>query len=128
KRPQPGAALRKRVLTKRALTVFLEAFAQRLGVDCDVTGEAGFMPGDVVLVSRPRRRGQLKQFAIVSDRTDPQGISLLITLDPGDKVAREAHSLSRYEVVSHYRLSRADLVHVAASLAMTNPSDSSRLL
>ena len=128
RRPQPGSAMRKRVLTKRALVVFLDVYAQRLGLDWEVTGDRGFMPGDIVYVARPRGKREFKQFAVVSDRTDERGVSLLLTLDVRDRVAAEKHPLSRFRILRHYRLEKADLVHVGSDLGMSPPQSASRLL
>ncbi|MCO4762264.1 MAG: DUF1287 domain-containing protein, partial [Myxococcales bacterium] len=90
-RPQATEANRKRALTTKTLRVFLDRFAEALPTQWDVASEDSFQAGDIVLVELKNRRirRKRKMFAVLSDRTDGNGISLLITLDPREGEARE---------------------------------------
>ncbi|GEM_PF-3591973 len=107
----------RRALNWRSLRAFLDAFAARLPTDPNHVDAAVWMPGDIVYVKPSPRRARLMP-AIVSDRTDDDGVSLLITLDPRDKVALELHSLDDYPIRHHYRLDDKLLKRARARLGM----------
>lgn len=130
-RPQATPAARKRALTTKTLRAFLDRFAEHLPTHWDGVSGDSFHAGDVVLVQvrsrRNRRRGRRKirhgrlMFAVVSDRTNDDGVSLLITLNPREGEAREHHPLSTYDIVRHYRLSLSALSDVRQTLGMPPP-------
>jgi hypothetical protein len=115
-RPRTAVA-HARVLTTPNVTVFLDAFASREPTAAALEDAANWRAGDIVLVKPSPRRAKL-MVAVVSDRTDDEGISLLITLDPADKLARELHTLDDYPIRSHFRLTRAQLDRARHKLGM----------
>ena len=120
RRPPATTEERRRALTVETLKVFLDAFATRLESQVAAGGD-NFAAGDLVVVTRRALAGR-EIFAVVSDRTDDRGVSLLVTLDPIDRHARETHPLDDYEIGSHYRLKRAHLAAARSRLDM--PRDS----
>jgi len=124
RRPQATEANRKRALTTANLRVFLDRFAEQLPARWDGVSGDSYLGGDLVLVARQPKRGGGKRsrgrrmFAVVSDRTDANGVSLLFTLDPREGEARERHSLSRYDVLRHYRVSLTELSEIRETLRM----------
>lgn len=127
-RPPATEAQRRRALSKKTLRVFLDRFAQQLPTTWDGVSGDTYLGGDIVLVERSRGARRRQMFAVVTDRTDRDGVSLLVTLDPRESVAREQHPLSMFRVVRHYRLSSADLVHARAKLKMPRAAERGRLL
>ena len=114
--PRTSVALR-RVLTTAHVTAFLQTFAEKLPLGTALEDAPHWLPGDIILVKPSRRRAKL-MLAIVSDRTDDAGMSLLLTLDPADKRARELHNLHSYPVRGHFRLRRDQLERARAKLGM----------
>lgn len=97
-RTRPGAADdAARVLDVANLAVFLDAFAEKV----EGIGDVDLQPGDLLLFQR--RRGA-SQFAVVSDRTDARGVTLLYTLDPADRVARDRRPRDDVTIERHWRL------------------------
>lgn len=86
-----------RVLDTTNLAAFLDAYAQRV----EAVGDADLLPGDLVLF-KPRRGKP--QFAVVSERTDARGVSLLFTLDPADGVAKDQRARDAVTIERHWRL------------------------
>lgn len=115
-KPRTQAAF-KRVLTTRNVIVFLESFAEKLPTATGVEDAPNWLPGDIVVVKPSKFRSKL-MLAVVSDRTDDDGQSLLFTLDPRDKRAREQHTLADYPVRGHFRLTHDRLVRAAMKLGM----------
>ena len=72
--------------------------------------------GDIVLLERKRGVRRLLP-AVVSDVVDNDGMPMVITLDPVDRVARE-QALTPYALVGHFRLHRAEVERLRASLEM----------
>ncbi len=101
----------RRALTAENLQVFLTTFAQTL----DGTRE-NLEAGDIVLLERKRGVRRLLP-AVVSDVVDNDGMPMVITLDPVDRVARE-QALTPYALVGHFRLHRAEVERLRASLEM----------
>lgn len=113
-KPQPTADERRRALTAENLQIFLMTFAQRLDGTRD-TLEAG----DIVLLERKRGAKRLLP-SVVSDVVDGDGVPMVITLDPADRVARE-QVLTTYAVQGHFRLHAADVERVRQSLELAAP-------
>ncbi len=113
-KPTPTADERRRALTAENLQIFLMAFAQHL----DGTRE-NLEAGDIVLLERKHGAKRLMP-AIVSDVVDNDGVPLVITMDPVDRVARE-QVLSTYAVEGHYRLRMAEIERIRQSLELPLP-------
>lgn len=106
--PPATLAERRRALTPDNLQVFLEVFADTLPADIADDAPGAWAAGDIVLFSTSTT-GRPLMAGVVSDRADEDGTPLLITLDPRDHVALEAHSLADYFIRQHYRLEQAHL-------------------
>lgn len=114
--PRTSGALRK-ALDYRSLRVFLEAFAaQQPTAPHGAAGDV-WAPGDLVYVKPSPRRARLL-VAVVSDRTDGAGGSLMYTLNPLEGAAREDHSVAAYPVRGHFRLDGAALDRARDVLGM----------
>ena len=108
-RPPPATlAERRRALTPDNLRAFLDVFAEVLPTDGGVDLPGGWAPGDIVMFSTSPS-GRPLMAGVVSDKQDEDGVALLITLDPRDHVALEAHSLADYHLRQHYRLTHKHL-------------------
>lgn len=107
----------RRVRTTANVGVFLDAFAERLPIAAKPEDAPHWQPGDIVVVKPSRHRAKL-MIAIVSARTDDDGVSLLLTLDPADKVARDVHTLDDYPIRHHFRLTRGLLDRARNKLGM----------
>lgn len=106
--PPATLAERRRALTPDNLRAFLEVFAEALPTDVTVDLAGNWAPGDIIMFSTSPA-GRPLMVGVVSDKADEDGVELLITLDPRDHVALEAHSLADYHLRHHYRLTRAHL-------------------
>ncbi|MCB9737755.1 MAG: DUF1287 domain-containing protein [Deltaproteobacteria bacterium] len=100
-----------RVLDAANLAAFLDAYAQRV----EAVGDADLLPGDLVLF-KPRR-GKT-QFAVVSERTDARGVSLLFTLDPADGVAKDQRARDAVTIERHWRLESPSLGEARRQLGL----------
>lgn len=110
-RPVASADERRRALTAENLMTFLQTFGKVLdGARDSMEG------GDIVLLERKRGVHRLLP-AIVSDVVDVEGLPMVMTLDPADRVARE-QSLSAYRVMGHFRLRAADIERARLALDM----------
>ncbi len=116
---QPPATLaeRRRALTPENVHVFLEVFAKTLPLDIGNGKSDGWTAGDIVLFSSSAS-GRPLMAGVVSDSDDEDGIPLVITLDPRDQVALEAHSLVDYHLRHHYRLTRRHLERCSKQLEL----------
>ena len=130
RRPQASPANSKRALTTKTLRVFLDRFAEQLPTRWDGGSGDSYRAGDLVLVQvhNPRARQRRQMFAVVSDRSDANGVSLLITLDPREGVARERNVLSAYQVLRHFRLAAAQIADIRQTLNMPPRARRGRLL
>ncbi len=126
RRPQASEGERRRALSGRNLRVFLDRFATQLPTEWRIAAADSYLPGDLVTI-RPRQVGKQAprksraMLAVVGERTDTRGVSLLYTLDPADPKARADHALADYVIVEHYRLHRAELDRVRALLPLPPP-------
>ena len=102
---------RRRALTAENLQIFLGAFAQQLDGAHD-----NLEAGDIVLVERKHGAKRLMP-AVVSDVVDGEGVPLIITMDPVDRVARE-QPLVTYALQAHFRLHLAEIERMRVSLDM----------
>ncbi len=103
---------RRRALTAENLQIFLTTYAQVLdGARDNLEG------GDIVLLQRKRGAKRLLP-AVVSDVVDNDGVPMVITMDPVDRVARE-QVLSTYNVEGHYRLRLAEIERIRHDLELS---------
>ncbi len=116
-KPPLTADERRRALTAENLQIFLMAYAQHL----DGTRES-LEAGDIVLLQRKHGARRLLP-SIVSDVVDNDGMPMVITLDPVDRVARE-QVLANYAIEGHFRLNLAEIERIRQSLELvpTPPS------
>ncbi len=120
-RPQATEAERRRAVGSRNLHVFLERFARQLPTQWSVSAPDTYLPGDLVVVARKKKGGRRNLIAVVAEKTNDHGVSLLYTLDPRDRVARADRPLSDYRVIDHYRLHQGELDHVRDVLPLPPP-------
>ena len=110
-KPTASADERRRALTAENLMTFLQTFAKVLdGARDSLEG------GDIVLLERKHGVHRLLP-AIVSDVVDADGVALVMTLDPADRVARE-QPLATYRVMGHFRLRAVDIERARLALDM----------
>lgn len=121
--PPVNSNERRDVLTPDNLQVFLQAFAEEVPLD-PVTGAepAIWQGGDICLFS-PSPSGRPLMVALVSDRVDDDGGALLLTLDPRDQVALEAHTIADYYLQGHFRLDAAALERCRRRLELPSLSE-----
>jgi uncharacterized protein YijF (DUF1287 family) len=103
---------RRRALTAENLQIFLMTFAQRLDGTRDM-----LEGGDIVLLQRKHGAKRLLP-AIVSDVVDNDGVPMVMTMDPVDRVARE-QVLSTYTIEGHYRLHTAEVERIRQNLELS---------
>ncbi len=104
-----------RAVDVASLAAFLDGFTARL----EGVADADLIGGDLVVVEDSRGRAH---FAVVSDRTDAAGASLLYTLDPADGVARDDNRVDRYQVRQHWRLHARALLQARRTLGLAHAS------
>jgi uncharacterized protein YijF (DUF1287 family) len=114
RQPAQSDAEARRALTTGPLRSFLAVWGRELPLVYTPGVDDTFRAGDIAMY----RRGRRELVAIVSDRTDVNGVSLLLTLDPADRVAREKHSLADFPLIGHYRLDADVLARVTARLGI----------
>ena len=116
-KPPLTADERRRALTAENLQIFLATFAQQLDGARD-----NLEAGDIVLIERKRGAKRLLP-AVVSDVVDNEGVPMVITLDPADRVARE-QPLASYTLQAHFRLHLAEIerIHVGLELPLQQPA------
>jgi hypothetical protein len=110
-RQPPTADERRRALTAENLQIFLAAFAQQLDGAHD-----NLEAGDILLIERKHGAKRLMP-AVVSDVVDGDGVPMIITMDPVDRVARE-QPLVTYVLHAHFRLHLAEIERMRVSLDM----------
>ncbi len=119
----PAASIteRRRALTVETLAIFLKTFTAPMTVDIHSRQRGDWKPGDLVLIAA-QSTNRASMVAVVSDRIDAEGVPLIITMDPTDRVALENHSLANYHLRAHFRMTAAHLVSASRQLGL--PFDS----
>ncbi|MCO4760454.1 MAG: DUF1287 domain-containing protein [Myxococcales bacterium] len=117
-RPHASEGERRRALSGRNTSIFLSRFAKSLPTEWRIDAADSYLPGDLVVLTNKGKKQRRQMLAIVGERTDNRGVSLLYTLDPRDAKARSNRSLADYAVLHHYRLHRAEIDRIRAVLPL----------
>jgi hypothetical protein len=97
--------------------IFLKTFTAPMTVDIHSRKRGDWRPGDLVLIAvQPSNRASM--VAVLSDRIDSEGVPLIITMDPTDRVALEKHSLANYHLRAHFRMTAAHLASASRQLGL----------